>query len=137
MIEREWSKLRMPLSDHEQRILEEIEKQFYEQDPKFARGVATGTLHRSLRRNFRRGIALFVLGVFVLLAFFLQPNVLVGVAAFLIMLAGFTIAFQNLKKLSLERAETGGGKLGPTRPFSKMFGSLEDRLKEMRRRRES
>lgn len=126
----------MPLSDHEQKILEEIERQFYEQDPKFARGVATGTLHRSLRRNFRRGVALFVVGVFFLFAFFVFRNVLVGVAAFLIMLAGFTIAFQNLKKIGLERAETGGGKVGPPRPFSKIFGSLEDRLKEMRRRRE-
>ena len=127
----------MPLSDHEQKILEEIERQFYEQDPKFARGVATGTLHRSLRRNFRRGIALFVVGVFFLFAFFLFRNVLVGVAAFLIMLAGFTIAFQNLKKIGLERAETGGGKITPPRPFSRIFGSLEDRLKEIRRRRES
>jgi hypothetical protein len=127
----------MPLSDHEQKILEEIEKQFYEQDPKFARGVAAGTLHRSLRRNFRRGVALFVVGVFFLIGFFLLRNVVIGVAAFLIMLAGFTIAFQNLKKLGLERAETGGGKLGPARPFSKLFGSLEDRLKEMRRRRDS
>lgn len=127
----------MPLSDHEQKILEEIERQFYEQDPKFARGVATGTLHRSLRRNFRRGVALFVVGVFFLFAFFVLRNVLVGVAAFLIMLAGFTIAFQNLKKIGLERAETGGGIVGPPRPFSKIFGSLEDRLKEMRRRRES
>jgi hypothetical protein len=82
-------------------------------------------------------VALFVVGVFFLIGFFLLRNVVIGVAAFLIMLAGFTIAFQNLKKLGLERAETGGGKLGPARPFSKLFGSLEDRLKEMRRRRDS
>jgi hypothetical protein len=125
----------MPLSDYEQKILEEIEKQFYEQDPKFARGVATGTLHRNLRRNFRRGLALFVLGVFVLLAFFLEPNVLVGVAAFLIMLAGFTVAYQNLKKLGLERAESTAGNTRPVNPMSKLFGSLEQRMRDMRRRR--
>ena len=125
----------MPLSDYEQRILEEIEKQFYEQDPKFARGVATGTLHRNLRRNFRRGLALFVLGIFVLLAFFLEPNVIVGVAAFLIMLAGFTIAYQNLKKLGLERAEANTGNQRPVNPLSKFMGSLEQRMREIRRRR--
>ncbi|HAF67718.1 MAG TPA: DUF3040 domain-containing protein, partial [Acidimicrobiaceae bacterium] len=34
----------MPLSDDEQRILHEIEKEFYDSDPEFAREVGETTL---------------------------------------------------------------------------------------------
>lgn len=126
----------MPLSDYEQRILEEIERQFYQQDPKFARGVATGTLDKKLRRNFRRGVALLVIGALVLFAFFLQPNVFVGVAAFLMMLVGFTIAYQNLRKLGIEQAGNEGNPRSP-RSIQRMIGGFEQRLRDLRRRRES
>ena len=36
----------MPLSEDEERILSEIEQQFYEDDPEFARGVGQSTLYR-------------------------------------------------------------------------------------------
>lgn len=126
----------MPLSDYEQRILEEIERQFYQQDPKFARGVATGTLDRKLRRNLRRGVALLVIGALVLFTFFLQPVVFVGVAAFLMMLVGFTIAYQNLRKLGLEQAGQEGSPQSP-RSIQRMIGGFEQRLRDMRRRRDS
>ncbi len=48
----------MPLSEHEQKILEEIERQLYEQDPKFARNVASKARKGHSARNLRRGIVL-------------------------------------------------------------------------------
>ena len=51
----------MPLSEHEQKILEEIERQLYEQDPKFARNVASKAAKGHSARNLRRGIGLFLL----------------------------------------------------------------------------
>ena len=36
----------MPLSEDEQRILQEIERNFYDSDPAFAREVSTTTLYR-------------------------------------------------------------------------------------------
>ena len=40
----------MPLNEREQKILEEIERQFYQEDPKLAQTVATTTLE-SVQRN--------------------------------------------------------------------------------------
>ena len=49
----------MPLDDHEQRILEEIEKQFYEEDPALAHAV------RNIDRSGRFGVRLPLVGVIV------------------------------------------------------------------------
>jgi hypothetical protein len=47
----------MPLDDKEQKILEEIERQFYEEDPALARAV------QRIERPNRFGVKLSVLGV--------------------------------------------------------------------------
>lgn len=52
----------MPLDDKEQRILAEIERQFYEEDPELARAV------EKIERPSRVGVRLSLLGVIVGLA---------------------------------------------------------------------
>jgi hypothetical protein len=47
----------MPLDDNEQKILKEIERQFYEEDPDLARAV------RRIERPSRVGVRLSLLGV--------------------------------------------------------------------------
>ena len=47
----------MPLDDKEQKILEEIERQFYEEDPELARAV------QRIERPSRIGVRLSLLGV--------------------------------------------------------------------------
>lgn len=47
----------MPLDDKEQRILEEIERRFYEEDPELARAV------KKIERPSRIGVRLSLLGV--------------------------------------------------------------------------
>jgi len=47
----------MPLDDKEQRILEEIERRFYEEDPELARAV------KKIERPSRIGVRLALLGV--------------------------------------------------------------------------
>lgn len=118
----------MPLSDHEQQILEEIERQFYEQDPKGARELSNQTLEATLIRNFRRGIALFVTGFAVLGVFFFRPAPLVGVIAFLLMLAGATFAYQNFRKAALSKDASGAS------PLSKIVGGVEGKIRKIRRK---
>ena len=43
----------MPLSEDEQRILQEIEQQFYEHDPDLAREVSSTTVYRHAGRNLK------------------------------------------------------------------------------------
>lgn len=52
----------MPLDDKEQRILAEIERQFYEEDPELARAV------QKVQRPLRVGVRLASLGILVGLA---------------------------------------------------------------------
>ncbi len=75
----------MPLSEHEQRLLEQMERALYAEDPKLA-----STLRGSdLRHHQRRRIALGTLGVVAGLALLLAGVTLgwgVGLAGFLLML---------------------------------------------------
>jgi Protein of unknown function (DUF3040) len=87
----------MPLSEHEQRLLDQIERALYAEDPKFASNVR-GARMRSLshRRRFQ-GIVLFVLGLLLLVAGVVLPVRPVGipvisVLGFLVMFAGAVVA---------------------------------------------
>ena len=53
----------MPLSEHEQRLLEQIERALYAEDPKFASTVRGGRLRKPTRRRRVQGVALFVVGL--------------------------------------------------------------------------
>jgi len=52
----------MPLSEHEQRLFDQIERALYAEDPKFASTIRGARLRPSRRRRIQ-GIALFVLGI--------------------------------------------------------------------------
>ncbi|MGI8427606.1 MAG: DUF3040 domain-containing protein [Actinomycetota bacterium] len=123
----------MTLSDRENQILQDIEARLYEQDPKFAQEVASTTLQSHLVRNIRRGIAMFLAGLAVLFAFFLWPTPLIGVVAFLLMLMAATYTYQNLRKAGSEQMKT----LRQQAPLTNLVGRLEERLRELRHRRDS
>ena len=53
----------MPLSDDEQRILLEIEKEFYDSDPKLAREVGETSLYKHSLRNIKWAVCIGVLGL--------------------------------------------------------------------------
>lgn len=117
----------MPLSDREQQILQEIEDQLYEQDPEFARGVSSTTLQVHLLRNVRRGIAAFLAGFAVLVVFFIQTKLPIGVAAFLLMLAGAVYTYDNLRKIGSEQLKV----LREQAPFSDFLSRMQSRIRDM------
>ncbi|WP_149362043.1 DUF3040 domain-containing protein [Lolliginicoccus suaedae] len=68
----------MPLSEHEQRMLEQIESALYAEDPKFASQVrSAGTRGPSTRRRMQF-IALFAVGLVLLIAGLALPVLMVG-----------------------------------------------------------
>ena len=115
----------MPLSDREQQILQEIEKSLYEQDPDFAHGVAASTLQKHLVRNTRRGALLFAAGLTLLIAFLFYPSLVLGVLAFLCMLAGATFTYHNLRKIGREQLRI----LREQNLFSNLVGRLGQRFR--------
>jgi hypothetical protein len=92
----------VPLSDSEQRILEEIEKNLYADDPAFARGVRRKGPRFAEFRTLRLGIFTLVAGVGLLLWFLLSPNlIIVGVLAFGAMVAGIVFAMRSVWGLAV------------------------------------
>lgn len=80
----------MPLSEHEQRLLDQIESALYAEDPKFASNVRGSRARTAPRRRRLQAIFLFVLGLAVLVAgvALLRPTVAVvavSVVGFLMM----------------------------------------------------
>jgi hypothetical protein len=74
----------MPLDDREQRILEEIERQFYEDDPKLAETVRTANLASASGRHLKWA-ALGLLGGVALMLVFFTSQTLVALAGFVLM----------------------------------------------------
>jgi hypothetical protein len=86
----------MPLSDHEQRILAEIERRLLEEDPKFAQQVGSSFQAHLARRLKLAGLG-FVLGLVILVVGFIQ-NVALGVAGFVVMLISIFEVVRTLRR---------------------------------------
>ena len=87
----------MPLSEDEQRILQDIERSFYETDPKFAESVSRTTLYRHAGRNCKWAVALFVVSLVVLVACFVNYP-LIAFVGFLGMVAATTVFVKKMKR---------------------------------------
>ena len=88
----------MPLSEDEQRILDQIEAQFYANDPHLAQQVSETTLYRHASRNIKWAALGFVVGFLVLLTSF-ASNLFLGFLGFLAMLVCAFVIVGNLKKM--------------------------------------
>jgi Protein of unknown function (DUF3040) len=105
----------MPLSDHEQRILAEIERRLLEEDPKFAHHVGS-TFQAHLARRLKLAAFAFVVGLVVLVAGFAK-NVGLGVAGFVIMLVAIFEFVRTLRRrASVERPQAAKAAPGPQAP---------------------
>src|SRR5690349_14500323 len=97
----------MPLSEQEQRLLDEMERSLYRNDADF---VATGG--RRGRPNYRSvtiGILLAAAGIAALIAGVAIPQLLVGIAGFVLMFAGVLLALTPSKRLTPEDITSSTG----------------------------
>jgi Protein of unknown function (DUF3040) len=93
-----WEGTAMPLSEEEQRILHQIEQQFYESDPEFAANVGQASLYRhSLRRIVWASIML--LGGLGFLVAMLRVHVALAFVGFLVMLLAAFIIDKNARAI--------------------------------------
>lgn len=91
----------MPLSDHEQRILDEIEKRLQEEDPRLADAVGQTSLQTHVARRVRLAVLGFVVGFVMLMLFAL--SVWVAIAGFAVMLASALLIYQQLRMMGQEQ----------------------------------
>ncbi|MEA2477642.1 MAG: hypothetical protein QOC87_1841 [Actinomycetota bacterium] len=122
----------VPLSEREERILEEIEKSLRHDDPEFARDVTRRAPHMDQVRKVRVGIALFVSGIVLLIAFFVSQSVIVGLFAFGAMVAGIVTLVGALHVLVTERRPSSNNR---RERLQRAFDDWEARLKQRYKRR--
>ena len=97
----------MPLSEHEQRILAEIERRLLEEDPKFAQQVGS-SFRAHLGRRLKLAVAGFILGLIVVISSTFLENVAIGVAGFVIMLACVFLFVRTMRRrATVERPVSG------------------------------
>ena len=96
----------MPLSEHEQRLLEQMERALYAEDPKFASSLRG----KDPRSTFRRSVLIssvgFLAGVVLLMTGLVQQTPLVSVVGFVVMLGSAFFALTSYRRVA------GGAQLG-------------------------
>ena len=88
----------MPLSENEQRLLEQMERALYAEDPKWASSMRGAVRRSSGARRLLLGIAGVVLGLVLLLVGVAQQLVIVGIVGFVVMLAAFAYTVSSRRK---------------------------------------
>lgn len=128
----------MPLSDHEQRMLDEIESALYAEDPKFASSVRGGALRTPTTRRRVQGITLFVVGLVMLVSgipFYSTVNpgfLILSVLGFMVMFGGAVYAVTGNHAAAGRdgAAKSGGSAQRRVKGGSGTFASrMEDRFR--------
>lgn len=119
----------MPLSEHEQRLLDQIERALIAEDPKFASTVRAGRLGRPTRRRRIQGLVVFLVGLVLLVvgvavrSIWVSNVPVVSVVGFLVMLAGAVMAITSV----------GAGGKAPAKPAeperNRFGGKMEERFR--------
>ena len=139
----------MPLSEHEQRLLDQIERALYAEDPKFASTVRSTDLRTHMRRRLRRAAIVLAIGFVLLIAGVPTQSFVVGLAGFVVMLCALLLALSAWKRLggtsaaslrsvgTEERAARPGRAPRASRPRggSGTGGGFKGRLEERWKRR--
>ncbi|MCC3771777.1 DUF3040 domain-containing protein [Streptomyces sp. UNOC14_S4] len=128
----------MPLSEHEQRMLEQMERALYAEDPKFATALEGSGLRTYTRRRVYQAVAGFLVGIALLMAGVMIPGQYwISVVGFLVMLGCAVLAVTGWRK-----APRPGGARGGIGPSGAMGGrqarsrrSMMDRIEQRWQRR--
>jgi hypothetical protein len=89
----------VPLSEHEQRLLDQIERALYQEDPKFASTVRSTDLRTHMKRRLRRAALVLVLGFLLMMGGLVANLWAVGVAGFVVMVGALLLALTSWKRL--------------------------------------
>src|SRR5258705_3520933 len=125
----------MPLSEDEQRILHQIEQQFYETDPELARAVGSTSLYRHAFRQIKYATMTFVLGVGILVYSLVSIGFVAAFLGFLVMFASVLWVEHNARKLGRAGLQqvTASMRAAGLRDY---FGNTRSRVRDRFKREE-
>lgn len=126
----------MPLSEHEQRMLEQMERALYAEDPKFATALEGSGLRTYTRRRVYQAVAGFLVGIALLMAGMVSKQIWVSVVGFLVMLGCAVLAVTGWRKAPKpgEQPAAGGAPAG-RRHQGRQRRSMMDRIEQRWQRR--
>ncbi len=125
----------MPLSEHEQRLLEQMERALYAEDPKFASSLRSAGPRPGSRRKAAVGVLAVLVGAALLVAGAATSLVILGVAGFLVMLVGTTLVISAMRAAPAETATaapTLSTATAPAQPKSGFMDRVEERFRKRR-----
>ena len=128
----------MPLSEHEQRMLDQIESALYAEDPKFASSIRGGSLRAPSTRRRLQGAALFVSGLAMLVSGVAFKATMIGtfpilsVVGFIVMFGGVVFAITDPRGSGNRDTPADSGAVRQKRvkgAGSSFTGRMEDRFR--------
>lgn len=128
----------MPLSEHEQRLLEQMEQALYAEDPKFATSLRSASAARAHRGKAALGVLVFLAGVGLLLGGAIVPLVPLGVGGFAVMVVGALLGYLGFRPGPAATEVQATADAGPTATQArapKRSGGFMDRLEDRWHRR--
>ncbi len=122
----------MPLSEHEQRLLEQMERALYAEDPKFASALEGTGLRAYTRRRVYQAAAGFVVGIALLMGGMVAQQIWVSVVGFLVMLGCAVLAVTGWKRGPAGHHATGAGSAPAPRRKAGVMDRMEQRWQRRR-----
>ncbi|GAA0911105.1 DUF3040 domain-containing protein [Streptomyces thermoalcalitolerans] len=123
----------MPLSEHEQRMLEQMERALYAEDPKFASALEGNGLRTYTRRRVYQAVVGFLVGIALLMAGMVAQQIWVSVVGFLVMLGCAVLAVTSWRKAPKPGEQIiGGPNARQARPKRSMMDRIEQRWQRRR-----
>lgn len=131
----------VPLSEHEQRLLDQIEQALYAEDPKWANTVRISDPRRHYKRRLIKATIGFAVGVVVMMVgVVVSGNALIplGVGGFVVMLAACLWGLSSWKRMNGfgDVPPAAPGQAAPGKPVRRSNrGTFMERMEERWRRR--
>ncbi|MGW4566654.1 DUF3040 domain-containing protein [Streptomyces sp. NPDC004561] len=122
----------MPLSEHEQRMLEQMERALYAEDPKFASALEGSGLRTYTRRRVYQAVAGFLVGIALLMAGMVAQLIWVSVVGFLVMLGCAVLAVTGWRKAPKPGEQPQVAASRAVRPKRSMMDRIEQRWQRRR-----
>jgi hypothetical protein len=128
----------VPLSEHEQRLLDQIEQALYAEDPKWANTVRISDPRSHYKRRLIKASIGFALGVVIMMVGVVMSLIPLGVGGFVVMLAACLWGLSSWKRMNgFGDSASASGASAPGKEVRRggNRGSFMERMEERWRRR--
>ncbi len=135
----------MPLSEHEQKMLEQMERALYAEDPKFATQMKGSERGGGNRRGIVVGVGIVIAGLVLVVVGVSTQQVIIGGIGFAVMVAGVAWAFTPSRsprplgsvgadgRVTSRPASTGKGRTKRSPKSGTFMQRMEQRWEQRRR----